>query len=88
MHGGKKKQRKKLAAAAVLDEKTLELSRRHSQVTPGAGGSGIRWRGVEYSYWVKGASREGGTSQKTEIGGDVGRVGDRVEGFWSSDSLA
>lgn len=41
-----------------------------------------------YSHWVKGASREGGTSQETEIGGAVGRKGDRVEGFSSSDSQA
>lgn len=38
------------------------------------------------SHWIKGVSREGETSQETEIGGDLWRVGDRAEGFWSSDS--
>lgn len=84
MHG-EKKDGKKLAAAAVLEEEILELSRRHCQVTlSGDGETGRRWGGL----FPLGASREGGTSWKTEIGGDVGRVGDRVEGFWSSDSQA
>lgn len=49
---------------------------------------GVGLDGGVYSHWLKGVGREGGTSYKTEIVGDVGRVGDRIKGFWSSDSPA